>query len=144
MTNREREQATLNFGQLEGRGSVEETFYPWDLTVSRFYEEGLPEALWKGLVQQEEEACEKYFKVSFGKPVLDYESYLGFDPVRRAKFLLPHGGDSPVYGFHPKANGKQSGRMSKKRWHAGLQTKISKKYMAASVKAMKKETAPYV
>lgn len=96
MTNREREQATLNFGQLEGRGSVEETFYPWDLTVSRFYEEGLPEALWKGLVQQEEEACEKYFKVSFGKPVLDYESYLGFDPVRRAKFLLPHGGDSGI------------------------------------------------
>lgn len=94
MTNREREQATLNFGRPQGRGSVEETFYPWDLTVGRFHGEGLPEAIWKGLIQQEEEACEKYFKVSFGEPVLAYESYLGFDPVRRAKFLLPHGGDS--------------------------------------------------
>ena len=94
MTNREREQATLNFGRPQGRGSVEETFYPWDLTVGRFHGEGLPEAVWKGLIQQEEEACEKYFKVSFGEPVMAYESYLGFDPVRRAKFLIPHGGES--------------------------------------------------
>ena len=31
MTNRERERRTLNFEKPEGRGSVEETFYPWVL-----------------------------------------------------------------------------------------------------------------
>lgn len=42
MTNREREQATLNFQKPEGRGTVAETFYPWVLTTNRFKEEGMP------------------------------------------------------------------------------------------------------
>lgn len=96
MTDRERERETLNFGNPGNRGSVEETFYPWDLTAKRFYEEGMPEEIWKGLNRTAEEPWEKYFKTSFGKPVLDYETYLSFDPVRRVKFLLPFGGDSGI------------------------------------------------
>ena len=45
MTNRERERKTLDFAkqsELDGRGSIEETFYPWVLTTQRFKKEGMP------------------------------------------------------------------------------------------------------
>lgn len=41
MTTRERERLTLDFGKPD-RGSVEETFYPWDLTAQNFLDEGVP------------------------------------------------------------------------------------------------------
>ena len=48
LTNRERERQTLNFMKPEDRGSVEETFYPWVLTTTRFKEEGMPEEIAEG------------------------------------------------------------------------------------------------
>lgn len=94
MTNRERERATLNFERISERGAVEETFYPWNLTMDRFCEDGLPEELWTGIRDRRREPWEKYMSGAFGDPVRKYESWLGFDPVHRVKFLLPHGGDS--------------------------------------------------
>ncbi|OUP85816.1 hypothetical protein B5F07_03900 [Lachnoclostridium sp. An169] len=96
MTNRERELATLNFQKPEGRGSVEETFYPWTLTAERFKKEGMPDRIADGagditndLAGNEENQKEMYFPVSWGKGVMDYEQYFGFDPVRRIHFVLP-------------------------------------------------------
>lgn len=97
MTNRERELATLNFQRLIGRGAAEETFYPWDLTMERFCEDGLPEELWARIRDREEMPWEKYLNGGFGEPVMKYEAYMGFDSVYRVKFLLPHGGDSGLH-----------------------------------------------
>lgn len=94
MTNRERERETLNFGKPQSRGSVEETFYPWDLTMERFCKEGLSRELWRDIRDRKEEPWEKYLNGGFGAPVMAYEGHMGFDPVYRVKFLLPHGGDS--------------------------------------------------
>lgn len=58
ITNRERERQTLDFRRPEGRGVVEETFAPWDLTVERFKEEGLPVEIAEGVVGIVEDAIE--------------------------------------------------------------------------------------
>lgn len=95
MNNRERENMTLGFGKPEDRGSVEETFYPWTLTVDRFLKEGLPESVFeeqnktKEDIETEMPQIEEYFNVSWGKGILKYEKYLGFDLVRRIGFTLP-------------------------------------------------------
>ena len=95
MTNRERERLTLDFKRAD-RGAVEETFYPWVLTTQRFKQEGLPAALCDGarditndLVGNSANQAEKYFPEAWGGGVMDYETYLGFDPVRRIHFVLP-------------------------------------------------------
>lgn len=96
MTNRERERKTLYFEKPEGRGSVEETFYPWVLTTQRFKSEGMPAKIADGakditndLVGKKENQGETYFPVLWGEGVMKYEEYLGFDPVRRITFVLP-------------------------------------------------------
>lgn len=95
MTNRERENATLNF-QRADRGAVEETFYPWTLTTQRYKGEGIPAELCDGarditndLVGNKANQAEKYFPEAWGEGVMAYEQYLGFDPVRRIHFVLP-------------------------------------------------------
>ena len=95
MTNRERERSTLDF-QRADRGAIEETFYPWVLTTQRYKEEGVPAALCDGarditndLVGNKASQAEKYFPEAWGQGVMDYETYLGFDPVRRIHFVLP-------------------------------------------------------
>ncbi|HHW47533.1 MAG TPA: hypothetical protein GXX14_02820 [Clostridiaceae bacterium] len=95
MTNREREHATLSFLKPDERGSVEETFFPWTLTIERFVKEGLPQEIADnafGLANNdnpEDERLKKYFNVSWGEGILKYEKYMGFDPVRRVSFILP-------------------------------------------------------
>lgn len=96
MTNRERENLTLNFGHPSDRGAVEETFYPWVLTTTRFKEEGMPEDIADGakditnnIVGNKENQDEKYLPVNWGEGVMEYEKYLGFDSVRRVHFVLP-------------------------------------------------------
>ena len=96
MTNREREQATLNFQKPEGRGTVAETFYPWVLTTNRFTEEGMPAEIADGakditnnIVGNKANQTEKYLAAEWGQGVMEYEQYLGFDPVRRIHFVLP-------------------------------------------------------
>ncbi len=96
MTNRERETFTLNFARPKGRGSVEETFYPWVLTSNRFKTEGMPADIADGakditnnIVGNKANQDEKYLPVNWGEGVMRYEEYLGFDPVRRIHFVLP-------------------------------------------------------
>ena len=96
MTNRERERLTLNFGRPD-RGSVEETFYPWDLTTQRFKSEGMPAHIADGakdstskiIGKEEKDDPERYLPVAWGEGVMDYEKFFGFDPVRRIHFVLP-------------------------------------------------------
>lgn len=95
MTNRERETMTLNFGKPD-RGAIEETFYPWALTAKRFKKEGMPEEIADGakditndIAGNQNNQNETYFPVSWGEGVMNYEKYLGFDPVRRIHFVLP-------------------------------------------------------
>jgi hypothetical protein len=96
MTNRERENATLSFIKPEKRGSVEETFFPWTLTVEKFVQEGLPTQVADNITDivndnnsKKPNEVEKYFNVTWGEGVYKYEKYLGFDPVRRIGFTLP-------------------------------------------------------
>lgn len=96
MTVRERELATLNFAKVD-RGAIEETFFPWNLTVQRFREDGLPAELCDGLYDSNSDGeCDqhdillnKYFSENWGKGVMEYEKYMGFDAVRRIDFILP-------------------------------------------------------
>ena len=95
MTNRERENATLSFQKPSGRGAVEETFFPWLLTVEKFKNEGLPHDIANNLLdivnnlKENGKELEKYLNVSWGEGIFIYEKYLGFDPVRRVGFTLP-------------------------------------------------------
>lgn len=95
MTNRERETLTLNFGKPD-RGAIEETFYPWALTAARYKNEGMPAEIADGakditndLAGNKANQKEKYLPVDWGQGVMEYEQYLGFDPVRRIHFVLP-------------------------------------------------------
>ena len=95
MTNRERETLTLNFGKPD-RGAIEETFYPWALTAQRYKREGMPaeiadnaKDITNDLAGNKANQTEKYLPVEWGAGVMDYEQYLGFDPVRRIHFVLP-------------------------------------------------------
>jgi len=98
MTSRERERQTLEFQRLKERGAVEETFFPWGLAVDRFKTEGIPAGIADGAKDMshnnsaEEKQRETYLAVDWGEGVLAYEQYLGFDPVRRAHFILPFRG----------------------------------------------------
>lgn len=95
MTNRDREKFTLSFGKLNGRGSVEETFSPWTLTVQRFKNDGIPAEISAGIMNNtinlktSEIELERYFNILWGEGTLLYEKCLGFDPVRRISFTLP-------------------------------------------------------
>jgi hypothetical protein len=92
MNNREREHATLSFQKPEGRGAVQETFYPWTLTVERWKGEGLPAPLVDYLFTVEGREIgeeELYLNTLMADGVSRYESYLGFDMVKRVTFNLP-------------------------------------------------------
>ena len=108
MNTRDREHATLSFGDVGARGAVGETFYPWDLTVRRFLGEGLPKEIGEKILEANAGANrrtpevgvevdlpapnieeEKYFQATGFEGVFDYERWLGFDPVRRVGFILP-------------------------------------------------------
>lgn len=95
MTNRERENKTLGFEKPD-RGSAEETFYPWVLTKERFKADGFPADIADGakditndIVGNKANQTEKYLPSAWGEGVMEYEKWLGFDPVRRIHFVLP-------------------------------------------------------
>jgi hypothetical protein len=90
MNTRQREHATLCFGAAGDRGAVEETFYPWDLTVHRFVGEGMPADLAARILEPVTGSpAEKYLQSARYEGVLAYEDWLGFDAVRRVAFALP-------------------------------------------------------
>lgn len=89
MTDRERENLTLDFG-CPDRGPVEETFYPWDLTLRRFVNDGLsPKIADLALGRGETTEICPYFSVAWGERMMEYERSFGFDSVRRCSFALP-------------------------------------------------------
>ena len=124
MNTREREYATLSFGEAKDRGAVEETFFPWDLTAERLAEEGMPAEVvrpvldaWAGELGIDgfmpSCAPEKYLMSAAYGSVLDYEKWLGFDAVRRVSFALPLRGlerqvleDTPEHTLYRAENGR--------------------------------------
>lgn len=95
MTNRERENATLSFKKPKDRGSVEETFFPWKLTIESFEKEGLPEEIVRPALDRFKSynddfpKAQKYLDVAWGEGTMQYETQLGFDAVRRINFSIP-------------------------------------------------------
>lgn len=63
-------------------------FYPWDMTINRFKEDGIPAEI-VDRVNDNSNQEEKYLQVKWGEGVVEYEKYLGFDPVRRIHFVPP-------------------------------------------------------
>ena len=93
MNCRERENETLSFGKNLDRGSVEETFTPWDLTISRWLKEELPSRLIEGIVERIVEGwsdnVDTYLNTITTNGVYNYEQYFGFDGVKRVTFWYP-------------------------------------------------------
>ena len=86
MNHREREYAALNFLKPIDRGPVEETFYPWTLTVERFREEGIPEDICNDFLNYPHKAADKYnyyLDDRMAEPCANFEEALGFEPVKR-------------------------------------------------------------
>ncbi|MGI6777795.1 MAG: uroporphyrinogen decarboxylase family protein [Acetivibrionales bacterium] len=103
MNYREREKATLSFSN-DGldRGSVEETFYPWEKTIEKWEGEGLSKRFREKLVfptiptdnlywpkDREIAPEEKYLNCMMTEEVYNYEQSLGFDPLKRIAFRVP-------------------------------------------------------
>lgn len=119
MTNRERELRTLSFQPPLDRGAIEETFYPWDLTIKRFHEEGLPASFFAPRTDT------KYFLSPGPNDVMEYECYLGFDPVKRISFILPFQGfEELLLEEHADDIIRQDscGRQIRRDRHTGLET----------------------
>ncbi|MHB8073260.1 uroporphyrinogen decarboxylase family protein [Desulfosporosinus fructosivorans] len=102
MNYRERENATLAFDSDLDRGAVEETFYPWELTIEQWESQGLSKRFREKLVfptmptnnlylpkDREVKPEEKYFNCLMTEEVLNYERSLGFDPLIRVAFRIP-------------------------------------------------------
>lgn len=92
MTNRDRENDTLSFQKLPEGGAVEETFYPWDLTINRWKGEGLPLDIADNIYSYRNRKIDKeeaYLRCVSTEGVSRYEEYLGFDCVKRITFMLP-------------------------------------------------------
>ncbi|MEG0228858.1 MAG: hypothetical protein RR683_09205, partial [Lachnospiraceae bacterium] len=91
-----RERETLGFIPYSGRGSVEETFYPWDLTVERFKKDGLSESIADNALyftslhtNSFDELKNLYFTTNGSYGVKNYEQDMNFDPLIRLSFHLP-------------------------------------------------------
>jgi len=92
ITNRERENATLSFQKPLDRGPVEETFFPWTLSLNRWKDEGLPINIADGVYStggREIRPEEVYIHTVMAGGVYEYERYLGFDGIKRLFFNLP-------------------------------------------------------
>ena len=98
MTNRDREELTLSFEKNTERGSVLETFYPWHKTVNNWSSEGLPENFRPYDDFHNKRECEpsgnyrKYLNCNMTDGMAMFESYFGFDIVKRVFFGLPFRG----------------------------------------------------
>jgi predicted house-cleaning noncanonical NTP pyrophosphatase (MazG superfamily) len=92
MTNRERENATLSFQKPADRGSVEETFFPWGLSLQRWKSE-CPSAEFAEIIRninrKPTNKEESYMNCLMANGCYNYEKFLGFDGVKRVFFSLP-------------------------------------------------------
>lgn len=92
MTDREREAVTLEFGRPDHRGAVEETFYPWTLTVERWRNEGLPADIADEYLrhfQTQRDEVSTYFDTDLSTCTEKIENFFGLDRVKRFFVNLP-------------------------------------------------------
>ena len=90
MKNSEKLLRTLSFEKMSEGGAVLETFYPWDLTVNRWCEEGLPNQFRaKKLFPAPKDIKHRYINDCMANSVYEYEQYLGLDGVKRMAFRIP-------------------------------------------------------
>lgn len=97
MTERERENITLSFAPRAGRGSVEETFYPWDTTILEWLEQGLDSRFgalggrvnFSKAQENSVEEYQMYFDDIMTEAENDFSTSLGFDPVKRLSLQYP-------------------------------------------------------
>ncbi len=102
MTCKEREIRTLSFSN-EGldRGAVEESMYPWDKTVEAWREQGLdtgfldevhfatlPTENLYSFNEPYEEYLD-YYNSMLTEAVYNFETRIGFDPIKRVSFRMP-------------------------------------------------------
>ena len=81
---------TLGFEKRTERGAVLETFFPWDKTINRWCEEGLPKEYSPSrLYPPADGYMGRYLSDQMSDPVYAYERYLGFDGVKRMAFRIP-------------------------------------------------------
>lgn len=90
MNTREKFNRTLDFEKMEDGGAVNETFFPWDLTVRRWNAEGLPEYMtpewmYPPAPDRSHEICNDMMT----EREYQYEKYLGFDGIIRLFFNIP-------------------------------------------------------
>ncbi len=93
MNTKDREIATLDFNKNKDRGSVQETFYPWDLTMFEFAKQGLPQKYLESITYLNPKICgtkrDNFLCSSWANGVMEYEEYLGFDNLLRVGIVLP-------------------------------------------------------
>ena len=90
MNHSERLLKTLNFEPMEERGAVLETFFPWNLTIQNWIEQGLDQKFDpKRLYPVADDRSRRYFDDRMAEPVYEYEQSLGLDGVKRMAFRIP-------------------------------------------------------
>jgi len=89
MNVQQKELITLEFGPAMDGLCVQETFYPWDITVRRFMNEGLKVNPYGEDPDQKKGLRETFLGNSWAEGVMRYEKELGFDPVLRLGIYLP-------------------------------------------------------
>lgn len=81
----------LGFKDISDDPLAFETFYPWELTVENWLQEGLPLEFAPGnLYPVPMDPCRFYFNDCMTVPVARYEEWLGFSPLRRLMFSIPY------------------------------------------------------
>lgn len=103
MNNAQREFLTLSFSN-EGldRGAKEETFEPWDLTISNWQKQGLvtdfndrlcvsgiPTEIGYVFKDRPIPLENRYYMTMLEEPIYNLEKQLGYDPVKRMAFRIP-------------------------------------------------------
>ena len=99
----QRELKTLSFSnEALDRGSIEETFFPWDLTVVNWEKQGLKTDLnkkltWPGVPTEigylykdrPIQWVDHYYYTMQTETIYKFDQQLGFDPVKRMAFRIP-------------------------------------------------------
>ncbi len=89
MNCRDRENATLGFKKDLDRGAVQETFYPWTLTVDRWAQEGLPIEQLNQFDRQSSNNDYAYLSSRSTEWYYHFEKFFGFDGVKRITVWYP-------------------------------------------------------
>ena len=89
MNTRKRENRIFDFNKNIDRGPIQETFYPWTLTLDRWKKEGLSEKITSSIYKPVNNEYEIYLSSTNTDGIYNYEKELGFDSVKRINFKVP-------------------------------------------------------